>query len=68
MANLVTQVKARAPEHLKDLTLILERAAKIRQDLPLARTHSEMLRSAIEAGDGELDNSAVIREIRRRRL
>jgi 3-hydroxyisobutyrate dehydrogenase-like beta-hydroxyacid dehydrogenase len=58
---------ARLSQHLKDLELIFENAAKSGQDLPLARTHSDLLRSAIGAGDGDLDNSAIIREIRRRR-
>ena len=38
----------------------------IQQELPLSKVHLEILDKAIEAGDGELDNSAVIREIRRR--
>ena len=59
--------EARLAQHLKDLALIMEQAGKTGQELPLTRTHSDLLRSAIDAGDGDLDNSAIIREIRRRR-
>lgn len=59
--------EARLSQHLKDISLILEHAEKTGQDLPLTRTHSDLLQRAVEAGEGDLDNSAVIREIRRRR-
>ena len=36
------------------------------QDLPLSKVHSDVLQKAIAAGDADLDNSAVIREIERR--
>ena len=38
------------------------------QDLPLGRTYLDVLEKAIAAGDGDLDNSAVMREIQRRKL
>lgn len=52
----------------KDFTLMLERAVLLKQELPLAKTYAELMKGCIAAGEGELDNSAVIREIRRRRL
>jgi hypothetical protein len=33
--------------------------------LPLSAAHASLLRQAIEAGDGELDNAAIIRVIER---
>jgi len=58
--------EARLAQHRKDVALILEQAAKHGQELPLSEEHLRLLDAAIAAGDGELDNSALIREIRRR--
>ena len=59
--------EARLRQHHKDVTLILKYAVQAAQELPLTTVHEEVLRKAIEVGDGELDNSAVINEVRRRR-
>ena len=59
--------QARLAQHRKDVELILEMAAKLGQPLPLCEVHFDVLDAAISAGDGHLDNSAVIREIRRRK-
>ncbi|MBC8218278.1 MAG: NAD(P)-dependent oxidoreductase, partial [Planctomycetes bacterium] len=58
--------QARLRQHCKDVSIILKYAKKLGQDLPLSKAHREVLEKAIEAGDGDLDNSAVIREIERR--
>ena len=58
--------QARLRQHNKDVSIILKYAEHLRQDLPLSKTHLEILEKAIAAGDGDLDNSAVIREIQRR--
>jgi len=58
--------QARLRQHHKDVAIILKYAGNSHQELPLSKMHLEILQKAIEAGDGELDNSAVIREIRRR--
>jgi 3-hydroxyisobutyrate dehydrogenase-like beta-hydroxyacid dehydrogenase len=58
--------QARLRQHHKDVSIILKYAEHLQQDLPLSKTHLEILEKAIAAGDGELDNSAVIREIQRR--
>jgi len=58
--------QARVRQHHKDVSLILEYAEKAGQELPLSKAHLDVLQKAIEAGDGDLDNSAVIREIKRR--
>ena len=58
--------EARLAQHRKDVALILDLAAKHGQPTPLSRTHLDLLDAAIEAGDGELDNSALIRQLKRR--
>jgi 3-hydroxyisobutyrate dehydrogenase-like beta-hydroxyacid dehydrogenase len=57
--------QSRISQHHKDLELILRYAEKFGQPLPLGRLHQTILESSIKAGDGELDNAAVIRQIRR---
>lgn len=46
---------------------MLEQARRLRQRLPLGETYAGLMEGCIAAGEGELDNSVVIREIRRRR-
>jgi 3-hydroxyisobutyrate dehydrogenase-like beta-hydroxyacid dehydrogenase len=58
--------QARLRQHHKDVSIILKYAEDLEQELPLSKAHLEVLEKAIAAGDGELDNSAVIREIQRR--
>jgi putative dehydrogenase len=53
-------------QSLKDFSLMLEQARRLRQRLPLGETYASLMEGCIAAGEGELDNSAVIREIRRR--
>ncbi|MHC4241711.1 MAG: NAD(P)-dependent oxidoreductase [Planctomycetota bacterium] len=58
--------QARLRQHHKDVSIILKYSEKLGQELPLSKVHLDVLNKAIEAGDGDLDNSAVIREIERR--
>ncbi len=58
--------QARLAQHRRDVGIILEYARKLGMELPLSAVHAEVLDAAIAAGDGDLDNSAVIREVRRR--
>jgi len=58
--------ESRIRQHHKDVSLILKYAEKAGQELPLSRVHFDALEKAIEAGDGDLDNAAIIREIKRR--
>ncbi|MCP4256927.1 MAG: NAD(P)-dependent oxidoreductase [Planctomycetes bacterium] len=58
--------QARLRQHHKDVSIMLKYSQKLGQELPLSRVHLDVLKKAIEAGDGDLDNSAVIREIERR--
>ena len=52
---------------LKDFSLMLELAERLQQQLPLAATYADIVEGCMKQGEAELDNSAVIREIRRRR-
>ena len=58
--------QSRIRQHRKDVSLILKYAKQAGQELALSKTHLDILDGAIQAGDGDLDNAAVIREIRRR--
>ncbi len=57
--------QSRIIQHHKDLDIILQYAKNLGQLLPLTKMHQEVLKQAIEAGDGDLDNAAVINQIRR---
>lgn len=57
---------SRLQQHHKDVSLMLKYARGDHQPLPLTEVHLQILEEAIAAGDGDLDTSAVIREIRRR--
>jgi 3-hydroxyisobutyrate dehydrogenase-like beta-hydroxyacid dehydrogenase len=52
---------------LKDFLLMREQATAHGQTLPLAQTYVDLVQGCVAAGEGEWDNAAVIREIRRRR-
>jgi hypothetical protein len=41
-------------------------ARRFKQRLPLAETYTGLMQGCVAAGEGELDNSVVINEIRRR--
>jgi 3-hydroxyisobutyrate dehydrogenase-like beta-hydroxyacid dehydrogenase len=60
--------QGRVVQSTKDARLMIEAADAAGQDLPLGRTYLDLLEKSILAGDGDLDNSAVMREIRRRKL
>jgi len=57
------QAQARLSQHLKDVRLMLEAAARAGQRLPLSETHRELLEFAESMGLGQLDNSAILRAI-----
>jgi 3-hydroxyisobutyrate dehydrogenase len=58
--------EGRVTQHLKDVHLMLEQAERAKQRLPLLEIHADVLEACVRAGEGDLDNSAVIKEIRRR--
>jgi 3-hydroxyisobutyrate dehydrogenase-like beta-hydroxyacid dehydrogenase len=55
--------QAKLSQHIKDVRLILEEAARGGVSLPISSLHLELLEQAESAGLGELDNSALIRVI-----
>ena len=59
--------QSRIRQHLKDVTLMMTTAAASGQSLPLTQAHAALMEAAVDAGDGELDNAAIIRELRRRK-
>ena len=60
--------QGRIVQSTKDAHLMIEAAEAAGQDLPLGRTYLDILDKSIAAGDADLDNSAVMREIQRRKL
>lgn len=52
---------SRIRQHLKDLDIILRYAHAAGQPLPLSEVHRALLAAAVAAGDGELDNAAILR-------
>ena len=54
-------------QSLKDFKLMHEVAARVGQELPLATLYTQIVESCIAHGEGQLDNSVVIQELRRRR-
>lgn len=60
--------QSRIRQHLKDVHLMLQLASQQQQALPLTQAHAALLAKSIEAGDGELDNAAIIRQIERSKI
>lgn len=58
--------ESRIRQHLKDVDLMLGYGKRAGLALPLSTTHKALLAEAIEAGDGDLDNAAIIRRWKRR--
>src|SRR6266498_603837 len=54
---------AKLSQHLKDVRLMIEAAAKTNTKLPLSETHRDILVFGEQNGLGQLDNSAIIRAI-----
>ncbi|MBC5766100.1 NAD(P)-dependent oxidoreductase [Ramlibacter albus] len=59
--------QSRIRQHLKDVDLMLASARAAGQPLPLSETHASLMRRAVESGDGDLDNAAIVRQWRRER-
>ena len=53
-------------QSLKDFSLMAEQAQRVGQRLPLAETYTALMQGCVAHGESDLDNSAVINEIRRR--
>ena len=58
--------EGRARQTLKDVHLMLDQAKKIGQPLPLLNIHADILEACLRHDEGDLDNSVVVEEIRRR--
>jgi 3-hydroxyisobutyrate dehydrogenase len=59
--------EGRVKQTLKDVHLMLDQAAAVGQQLSVLGVHADVLEACVRAGEADLDNSAVIKEIRRRR-
>ncbi|MSQ54161.1 MAG: NAD(P)-dependent oxidoreductase [Betaproteobacteria bacterium] len=57
--------ESRIRQHLKDVDLMLGYGKRAGLTLPLSTAHKALLAEAIEAGDGDLDNAAIIRRWKR---
>jgi 3-hydroxyisobutyrate dehydrogenase-like beta-hydroxyacid dehydrogenase len=58
--------EGRVKQTLKDCHLMLDQAAAVGQTLSALSVHADVLEACVRAGEAELDNSAIINEIRRR--
>jgi 3-hydroxyisobutyrate dehydrogenase-like beta-hydroxyacid dehydrogenase len=58
--------EGRVRQTLKDAQLMLHQAAAVGQKLAMLEVHANVLEACVRAGEANLDNSAVIREVRRR--
>lgn len=58
--------EGRAKQTLKDCHIMLDQAAGLGQKLSMLEVHADVLEACVRAGEGELDNSVIINEVRRR--
>ena len=58
--------EGRARQTLKDCHIMLDQAAALGQKLSLLEVHADVLEACVRAGEGELDNSVIVKEVRRR--
>jgi 3-hydroxyisobutyrate dehydrogenase-like beta-hydroxyacid dehydrogenase len=58
--------EGRVKQTLKDVHLMLDQAAAVGQKLAMLEVHADVLEACVRAGEADLDNSAVIKEVRRR--
>jgi len=59
--------EGRVKQTLKDVQLMLDQAAAAGQKLSMLDVHADVLEACVRAGEADLDNSAVIKEVRRRK-
>ena len=60
--------EGRAKQTLKDAHLMLDQAAHVGQKLAMLEVHADVLEACAKAGEAELDNSVIIKEVRRRHV
>lgn len=58
--------EGRVKQTLKDCHLMLDQASALGQKLAMLELHADVLEACVRAGEAELDNSAIIKEVRRR--
>ncbi len=58
--------EGRAKQTLKDAHLMLDQGKAVGQKLSMLEVHVDVLESCVAHGEGDLDNSVVIKEVRRR--
>jgi len=58
--------EGRVKQTLKDAHLMLDQAAAVGQKLSTLEVHVDVLEACVRAGEADLDNSAIIKEVRRR--
>ncbi len=58
--------EGRAKQTLKDVHMMLEQATAIGQKLSMLERHAGVLEACVRAGEADMDNSVVIKEVRRR--
>ncbi len=58
--------EGRVKQTLKDVHLMLDQAAAVGQKLAMLEVHADVLEACVKSGEADLDNSAVIKEVRRR--
>ena len=58
--------EGRVKQTLKDCHLMLDQAAAVGQTLSVLQVHADVLEACAKAGEADLDNSAIIKEVRRR--
>ncbi|MFM9993754.1 MAG: NAD(P)-dependent oxidoreductase [Burkholderiaceae bacterium] len=57
--------QSRVRQHLKDVELMIDMAQEQGQNLPLSSIHAKLLQDLVALGHGDLDNAAIIEQIRR---
>ena len=58
--------EGRVKQTLKDAHMMLDQGAALSQPLLSLQIHADTLEGCVKAGEDELDNSAIIKEVRRR--
>lgn len=58
--------EGRVKQTLKDCHLMLDQAAAVGQKLAMLEFHADVLEACVRAGEADLDNSVIIKEVRRR--
>ncbi|MBI3119674.1 MAG: NAD(P)-dependent oxidoreductase [Candidatus Hydrogenedentes bacterium] len=61
IAGVYEPAVARLAQHAKDVELILHYAAEVGARVPLSEAHALLIRAAVAAGHGGLDNAAILK-------